>query len=53
MRKACIRLLVSGIVIFIVGTIGLAALELNGYDVDRLTLPADMQTITETEERLL
>lgn len=48
MRKACIRLLVSGIVIFIVGIIGLAALELNGYDVDRLTLPADMQTLTET-----
>lgn len=41
MRKACIRLLVSGIVVFIVGIIGLAALELNGYDVDRLTLPAD------------
>ncbi|MDE5859814.1 MAG: hypothetical protein K2H23_05450, partial [Oscillospiraceae bacterium] len=47
MLKTCLRLLVSGIIIFIVGIIGIAALELNGYDVDDLSLPSELPIISE------
>ncbi|MCM1328528.1 MAG: DUF4097 domain-containing protein, partial [Ruminococcus sp.] len=32
MAKVCIKLLVTGIILFIVGIIGMAVLEVNGYD---------------------
>lgn len=38
MLKTCLRLLLAGIVLFILGIIGYAALALNGYDAD-LSLP--------------
>lgn len=38
MLKACIKLLVWGIVLFVGGTVGLAALELNGYDVSDISI---------------
>lgn len=38
MLKACIKLLVWGIVLFIGGTVGLAALELNGYDISDVSI---------------
>lgn len=39
MLKACLKLLITGIILFIVGFIGLATLAVNGYDISDLSLP--------------
>lgn len=39
MLKACLKLLLTGIILFIVGFIGLATLAVNGYDISNLSLP--------------
>lgn len=39
MLKACLRLFCVGFVLFIAGIIGLAALEINGYDIDDISVP--------------
>lgn len=39
MLKACLKLLLTGIILFIVGIIGLATLEVNGYDISNISLP--------------
>lgn len=39
MLKACLRLLAAGGILFVTGIIGLAALELNGYDISDVSLP--------------
>lgn len=39
MLKACLKLLLTGIILFIVGIIGLATLAVNGYDISDISLP--------------
>lgn len=39
MLKACLKLLLMGIILFIVGFIGLATLAVNGYDISDISLP--------------
>lgn len=39
MLKACLKLLLTGIILFVVGFIGLATLAVNGYDISELSLP--------------
>lgn len=38
MLKTCLKLFISGIVLFIGGTIGIAVLAFNGYDVDDISI---------------
>lgn len=42
MGKTCLKLLLTGIILFTVGVAGLAALELNGYDVDDVGVIPDI-----------
>lgn len=50
MLKACIKLLVLGIVFFVGGIIGIAALELNGYDVSGVidSISSSSEEVAET-----
>lgn len=53
MLKACLKLLLTGIILFIVGIIGLATLEVNGYDISDISLPVrygSSDTITEVAD---
>ena len=48
MAKACIKLLITGIILFIVGIIGVAVLAVNGYE-DVFSLPVRYNSSSSTE----